>query len=122
MANLRNFRVRELLKREIGEILRRELPVDSCGLVSVNDVIVSNDLKSATVFISILGTPQQKNATQKQLIPLRSIVRGQLGRNVVLKFTPRVRFLLDDSIAKGDRVLQLLDEIEKTLPTPPQEE
>ena len=47
MGSLRLQRVRELLKREIGEVLRRELPVERAGLVTVNDVGVSGDLHSA---------------------------------------------------------------------------
>jgi hypothetical protein len=59
-ANLRLQRVRELLKREIGEAVRREFHVSECGLISVNDVDVAGDLKSAVVFISILRQPDQQ--------------------------------------------------------------
>ncbi len=48
MPSVRKFRVRELLKRELGEILRREIPVETAGLVSIHDVIMSRDLRSAT--------------------------------------------------------------------------
>lgn len=117
MPNLRQFRVRELLKREIGEILRREIPVDTAGLVSIHDVILSNDLKSATVFVGILGSAEQKKSTEKLLQRLQPQIRGQLGKSVVLKYTPRLRFKVDDSIAEGDRVLAILEEIEKELPS-----
>ena len=60
MASLRMQRVRELLKREIGEAIRREFPVSEVGLVTVNDVDVAGDLHSALVFISILGSPEQQ--------------------------------------------------------------
>ena len=53
-------RVRELLKRAIGEAIRREFPVSEAGLITVNDVDVAGDLKSATVFISILGNADQQ--------------------------------------------------------------
>ena len=52
--------MRELLKREIGEVIRREFPVSEAGLVSVNDVDVAGDLHSAIVFISILGNADQQ--------------------------------------------------------------
>ncbi len=54
--SLRLQRVRELLKREIGEIIRREIPVGEAGLITVNDVEVSSDLHAATVYIGILGS------------------------------------------------------------------
>ena len=55
MPSLRLQRVRELLKREIGEVIRREFEVSEAGLITVNDVDVAGDLHSAVVFISILG-------------------------------------------------------------------
>ena len=116
MPNLRHFRVRELLKREIGEILRRELPVETSGMVTVNDVVIAPDLKLATVYISVLGTEEQKQGTRSLLMKIRPHVRGELGRSVTLKYTPQLRFMMNESAARGDRVLEILDEIEKTLP------
>ena len=55
MPNLRHMRVRELLKRELNEIFRREFPVE-LGLISVSQVGVSNDLHSATVFVSSVSS------------------------------------------------------------------
>ena len=58
--SLRLQRVRELLKREIGEVIRRELPVYEAGLININDVMVSADLHSALVYVGIFGTAEQK--------------------------------------------------------------
>jgi len=55
MSSLRLQRVRELLKREIGEVIRREFQVSDVGLITVTDVDVAGDLHSAVVFISVLG-------------------------------------------------------------------
>ncbi len=60
MPSLRLQRVRELLKREIGEVIRREIPVGEAGLITVNDVDVSGDLHPATVYIGILGNAEQQ--------------------------------------------------------------
>ncbi len=116
MPNLRHFRVRELLKREIGEILRRELPIETAGMVTVSEVIVAPDLKLATVHLSVLGTEEQKKSTRSTLMKMRSHVRGQLGHSVTLKYIPSLRFMINVSASEGDRVLEILDEIEKTLP------
>lgn len=116
MPNLRKFRVRELLKRELGEILRRDLPVETSGLVTVHDVIMSSDLKSATVYVGILGSEGQRKSTGANLLRMTSQVRGQLARNVTLKYIPGIRFVVDDSIAEGDRVLGILEQIEKEIP------
>lgn len=116
MSTVRKFRVRELLKREIGEILRREIPVETAGLVSIHDVIMSRDLRSATIFVGVLGTPAQMKSTGSLLRRMSPQIRGELGRNVILKYTPTLRFVMDDSIADGDRVLAIMEQIEKDLP------
>ena len=116
MPSLRLQRVRELLKREIGEALRRELPVSEAGLVTVNDVDVSGDLKNASVFISIFGNADQQKKGFGLLVKNRKRIQGLVARAVVLKFTPQLRFVMDDSVVRGNKVLQILEEIEKTLP------
>jgi len=116
MASLRLQRVRELLKREIGEVIRREFQVSEAGLVSVNDVDVSGDLHSAIVFVSILGNADQQKRGIALLTQHRKRIQGLVGRAVVLKYTPRLKFLVDDSVVRGNRVLQIIDELEKAEP------
>jgi len=115
-------RVRELLKREIGEAIRREFPVSEVGLVTVNDVDVAGDLHSALVFISILGNAEQQKRGFHQLIRNRKRIQGLVARAVVLKYTPTLKFLMDDSVLRGNKVLQIIEELEETSETDPQEE
>ncbi len=114
MASLRLQRVRELLKREIGEAVRREFHVSEAVLLTVNDVDLAGDLKSATVFISILGNPDQQKRGFQLLNEHRVRLQGFIGRAVVLKYTPKLKFAFDDSIVRGNRVLQIIEELEKT--------
>ena len=116
MQSLRHQRVRELLKREIGEIIRREIQTDDAGLITVNDVGLAGDLQSATVFVGIVGTGEQQRKGLEILKKDRLRIQALLGRAVVLKYTPKLRFVRDDSIERGNRVLQILDELERTLP------
>ncbi|HWY30613.1 MAG TPA: 30S ribosome-binding factor RbfA [Candidatus Acidoferrum sp.] len=113
MSNLRHERVRELLKREIGEAIRREFHVNSVGLITVNDVDVGGDLRSAVVFISVLGNAEQQKRALQELEQHRIRIQGMVGRAVVLKFTPTLKFVVDDSIIRGNRVLQIMDELDK---------
>jgi ribosome-binding factor A len=106
--------VRELLKREIGEAIRREFPVSEAGLVTVNDVDVAGDLHSATVFVSILGNPEQQKRGLHLLTRHRKRIQGLVGRAVVLKYTPTLKFLMDDSVVRGNRVLEIIAELERT--------
>ena len=116
MSSLRLQRVRELLKREIGEAVRREFHVSEAGLITVNDVDVAGDLRSATVFISILGNPDQQKRGFQLLNEHRIRIQGFVGRAVVLKYTPALKFVFDDSIVRGNRVLQIMEELEKSAP------
>jgi ribosome-binding factor A len=110
--SLRLERVRELLKRELGEIIRREISIDEAGLINVNDVIVTNDLQNATVYVGILGNASQHKRGLEILAEKRKFIQGLLGRGVVLKYTPQLRFVLDESIERGNRVLKIMEELE----------
>lgn len=116
MSSHRLERVRELLKREIGESIRREVPVGKAGLVTVNDVEVAGDLKTATVFISILGGAEQQRTGLQFLQEARPRIQDHVARTVVLKYTPVLRFVADDSIVRGNRVLQIIEDLEKSSP------
>ena len=116
MQNLRHERVRELLKRAIGEAIRREFHVSEAGLISVTDVECAGDLKSATVFISILGNADQQKRGLALLTEHRVRLQDLVARSVVLKYMPRLRFLVDDTIGRGNRVLQIIEELEKASP------
>ena len=112
--SLRLERVRELLKRELGEIIRRELPISEAGLITVNEVGVAADLKSATVFVGVIGTPEQRKKASYLLEKESKRFQGLVARAVVLKYTPHLKFVMDEAIERGNRVLEILEEIEKT--------
>lgn len=114
MQSLRHQRVRELLKREIGEVIRREIPVGESGLITVNDLALAGDLQSAAVFVGIVGTAEQQRKGFELLRKERLRIQGLVGRAVVLKYTPKLRFVRDNSVERGNRVLQIIEEIERS--------
>jgi len=116
MPGVRHERVRELLKREIGESIRREFPVDDAGLITVTDVDLAGDLKSAVVYVSILGNPGQQKRSLQLLNEHRIRLQSLVARAVVLKYTPLLKFVVDDSIERGNRVMKIIEELEKTEP------
>jgi ribosome-binding factor A len=113
MPSHRLERVRELLKREIGEAIRREVPAEQAGLVTVNDVDVSGDLRNATVFIGILGSAEQQKRGLTLLRDQRIRIQDLVAKSVILKFTPRLRFVVDDSVQRGNRVLDIIADLER---------
>jgi ribosome-binding factor A len=116
MSSHRLLRVRELLKREVGEAIRRELPIEQTGLVSVNDIELAGDLRQANVFISILGNPEQQKTGLQALQHHRWRIQDHVAKAVILKYIPRLRFIVDHSVARGNRVLEIIEELERTLP------
>lgn len=117
MPSHRLQRVRELLKRELNTAIRREIPIHEAGLVSVNDVNVAGDLRSALVFVSILGTNEQQKRGFALLEENRHRIQDLVARAVVLKYFPILKFVLDDSVVRGNRVLQIIDELERANPS-----
>lgn len=116
MHSVRVQRVRELLKRQLGEIIRRQLPPEISVLTSVNDVKVAPDLKSATVYIGVIGRDDQQHKVIEQLNEERPHLQELVARAVILRYTPRLSFQLDRSVERGNRILSILDEIERKNP------
>lgn len=101
------------MKRAIGEAIRREFNVNEVGLITVNDLDVGGDLKSAVAFISVLGNASQQKHALQILEEHRVRIQGLVAKSVILKYTPTLKFVVDDSIVRGNRVLQIIDELEK---------
>ena len=106
----RMLRVNEVVKRELSGILTRELSFEG-ALVSINHVEVSPDLKSAQVFVSVLG-PESGESVMKKLEEHRPALQSALAGRVTMKFTPHLVFHLDESIARGSRVVEILQQID----------
>lgn len=106
----RLLRVNELLKRELSAIITREINFEG-ALVTLNQVDVTPDLKSAHAYVSVLGK-EDRAAVMATLEEHRVILQSALAKAVTLKYTPQLVFHLDDSIERGARVFEILQEIE----------
>lgn len=114
MSN-RMARVSELLKRELGQCLERDFEFRDV-LVTIHDVDVTPDLRNAHVFVGIVGDQSRRDAVMEQLDRKRGHIQSQVMKRVVLKYTPQLHFRFDDSIERGVRVVNILDEIARDLP------
>ena len=104
-------RVNELIKRELGDLLRREISFPA-KLVTIQQVDTTPDLKHAHVFVSIIGTEDETRASMAKLHEARSHLQHEISRRVILKYTPHLHFRLDIAVERGDRVLNILSELE----------
>lgn len=117
MAKHRLERVNEVIKRELGDLIHREMTF-TANLVTVQQVDITPDLKHAHVFISVIGTDPERRKAMSMLHAKRIPLQQALSKRIVLKFTPNLHFKLDEAVERGTRVLSILEELE----LPPLEE
>ena len=103
-------RVNESIKRELSALLLREFTFQA-SLVTVQEVDVTPDLKNAHVHIGVIGTPEEQHAAMAQLHDARHRLQRDISRRVILKFTPHLHFKLDETGVRGDRILQIIEEL-----------
>ncbi len=103
-------RVNELLRSEISSLLAREIKDPRvAGVISITEVVASNDLRSARVYVSVMGRDSDRKAAMDGIRSAASFLRRELRERVNLRHTPHMTFVLDDSIEEGERVLRLID-------------
>ena len=114
----RLVRVNELLKREIAEDIQRNFSLSDfdCSAITVTRVECASDLRDANVYISIFGHEGERERMIGYLNRHRQEVIRLMVKRVKLKYTPRLHFMLDESLENGDRVLSMLAEMERENP------
>lgn len=103
-------RVNELIKRELTDCIRRDLTFQA-KLVTVQEVSITPDLKHAHIYIGVIGTDAEAHAALAQLHEAHGRLQREVSRRVILKYTPQFHFKLDTSGERGDRILQILDQL-----------
>ena len=117
MSN-RTVRINELVQRELSRILRERYQSESVAL-TVTEVRVAPDLRDGRVFVSVVGDGETAAERFRWLRRQAPAIREELGRRIVLKYLPKLEYVLDDSAARTVRVLQLLDELDPQGGRPP---
>lgn len=110
----RILRVNELLKRELGNLINlKNIAPSNSVLVSITEVKTTNDLRKALVFISVFGGDDEtKHKVLKTFKRRRIELQHDISRVVTLKYTPVLKFELDERVAAGDRIFELLGDID----------
>ena len=111
MAKVRVGRVGEQIKKELSLILQTEFKDPRLGFITVTGVDVTNDLSQATVYLSVLGSDEQKEDTLKALAKGTGFLRSELGRRIRLRHVPELIFKFDSSVEYGSRIEHLLSQI-----------
>lgn len=114
MANPhRQEKLGELFALELSDLLRTRVKDPRVGFASITHVEVSGDLRHAKVFVSVMGSPEEQVATIQTLKHAAGFLRHELAGRITLRYMPELAFKLDNSIAEGAHVLELIQQFEQ---------
>ena len=112
--SIKNIRINEEVMRELSNIIRGEIKDPRIHpMTSVVTVEVAPDLKSCKVYISVMGDEKAQEDTMAGLKSAEGYIRSKLARNINLRNTPEIRFILDQSIEYGVNMSKLIDEVNR---------
>jgi ribosome-binding factor A len=112
MPTRRQRRVNALLREALSDLLRREVADPRLEFVTVTDVDTTSDLRQAHVYVTFLGTAEDRQSGMEALTKATGYLRRQLGQRVYLRYLPELTFHLDTSIEKGLHIDQILQSLE----------
>jgi ribosome-binding factor A len=111
----RSIRVSDLIKEEVADIIMHRLKDPRLGFITVTEARVSNDLRHAKIFVSILED-EKKDESLKILISSARFIRSELAHRVKIKFIPELVFKLDESIEYSAKINKMLSNIKSSTP------
>jgi ribosome-binding factor A len=114
----RSDRVAEAIKREVSEMIVHEVKDPRIHFATVMDVELTDDLRFGKIFVSVMGTEEEKAETLAGLEHAAGFVRSEIGRRIRLRFTPEIRFYLDRTLDHAFRIEELLNSLKKPAEAP----
>ena len=110
----RTERMSDLMRDEISRLLLREIHDPRIGFVTLTAANVSPDLRQVRVYVSVLGSEEERAATLTALQGAAGFIQKALFRNLRLRYSPVLTFEIDDSLDRGDRIEQVLRTIRES--------
>ena len=108
----RTDRINEQLREEISMLLTRSIKEPRLnGVISITRVVSSSDLRSARVYISVMGNRQAKEEAIAGIQSAASFLRRELRDRINMKHTPFLTYALDDSMEEADQLLRLMNQV-----------
>lgn len=111
MSSIRYERINQDVKRVLTELFRQLKDPRIHGLVTITRAEVSGDLKNAKVFVSVLGSEQDKKEVLAGLKSASGWLRRELGGSMNMRSTPELAFIQDRSIDEGSHILDLINKV-----------
>jgi len=105
-------RLNNLIRQEISELLQRQVKDPRLGsFIAVTEVSISSDLRNAKIFVSHIGSEEQKEETMSALTSASGFFRSELAKRLRVRRIPELSFQWDDTIERGAHLLELIDQI-----------
>lgn len=120
--NRREDQLSGVIIRELSDLIRMRMKDPRIGFASITGVELSHDLRYAKVYVSVLGTPQEQRETMRGLESATGFLRRELAQRLTIRHVPEISFHLDESIARGARVLDLLKQVQGESAAPESDE
>jgi ribosome-binding factor A len=117
----RSARVSDLVREEVAEIIMNKIKHKTLGFVTVTGAKISDDLRNATIYLSVLDDKESKRTLNK-LNASSSFIKSELGKRLKMKYIPKLRFMIDESIEYGRKIDRIFDEIETERSEPDDDE
>jgi ribosome-binding factor A len=111
VTKVRQSRVGEQIKKELSQLIQQELKDPRIGFLTITGVDVSGDLSQAKVYLSVLGSDEQKQDALKALAKANGFLRTEIGKRIRLRKVPELLFKTDASVDFGSRIDNLLHQL-----------
>lgn len=115
-GSIKNVRINSEVHKELSQIIAYEVKDPRINpFTSVMDVYVAPDLKTCKVYVSVMGSDEDKENTMTGLNSAKGMIRSLLAKRMNMRNTPEITFILDESIEKGIEMMKFIDEVNAPL-------
>ena len=111
MPNRRHIQVGEEIQQIVSYLIQRELKDPRIGFATITNVEVTQDLRFARVYVSVMGTDEERKDTMTALQSARGFVRHEVATRMTTRTVPEIQFKLDRGLEYSDQINRLLNEI-----------
>jgi ribosome-binding factor A len=110
-VNHRQNQLAQVITHELSDLMRLRMKDPRIGFTSITAVEVTKDLSYAKVYVSVMGSPEEQRDTMRALRHAAGFLRHELAQRLTVRHVPELTFQLDESIARGARVIELLNQM-----------
>ena len=113
MSSMRAERVGEQMKKELMDIINNKVKDPRVGFITITDVVLTNDLSQAKVFLTVLGNDKEVENTFKALDKAKGFIKSELGSRMRLRIMPELMYEYDQSIEYGNKIERMIQDLHK---------